>query len=145
MTSQPTAKLSPTPPISSDCSADATPAKSLPAGTSGKLAAVGAGVGVPLAAAIVVAGTLLLQEKRRSRNLINEKHRLSAEADHYRREVNLQECGPQIRMGAFMRSPRRRNRQSCTQRLQDIDGQISRRFCNNQTRLVIMRSAAYSY
>ena len=87
--SSPTPKPSPT--ISStSCSPNATPAQSLPVGASGKLAAVGAGVGAPLAVALLVAARLLLLEKRRSRALNAEKHQLTAEADHYKREVDLQ-------------------------------------------------------
>ena len=76
--------------VSSVCSTNATPGEAKPAAAHGKLVAVGAGIGVPLAVALLVAVTMLLREKRRNQYLTREKGWLAAEADQHKREVQQQ-------------------------------------------------------
>ncbi len=60
------------------------------AATTGKLAAIGAGIGVPLTVALLAIAILLSREKRKNRALTEEKGWLAAQADQQKREVEQQ-------------------------------------------------------
>ena len=61
-----------------------------PAATNKKLIAIGAGTGVPMAIALLVAAVLLLRERRRNQSLTREKNQLTVEAQYNKREVARQ-------------------------------------------------------
>ena len=90
--------------IASSCSITSAPAQSNSESISGKLGAVGAGIGVPLAIALLAAVVMIRRERGRNQTLSKERQQLATEADEHRRNVEQLEHWTSTRNSARQNS-----------------------------------------